>query len=963
MDALAGTLFSDRLRARLLDSARTADALPDLARTRELVAERYENGRTRSGRAARRDLVESVLDALGGRPDGVSVVEALPDERATVDAHADLDGGRAAVTDGRRWRLLVADEPPDRRLDVDLPAALDDRDAFRAFALAFGPDAAFERLRDARERHRERARTALETGLRDAVRTTASALVTTARSDLDAAFDTGCVLAVRLAAARFAAARGRDVADLDAVARWNGDLPFGRSSALADERRRLRALPDETTTAVVDALDAAAVDYAALDARDLGDAYERLLDADLRIEDGAVHLDVDGDRRRRRSAGAYYTPEHVVEYAVAEAVDDPDATVLDPATGSGHFLVRALDHLAVERVRTTDETLADARRRAARQVFGVDVDPLAVELARAAVWLRAGVWPDDRLRAADALGDGPEWFESGFDAVVGNPPYVRSRHINDERKADLRDRFDTAHGAFDLYVPFVERMCDLGERVCAVVPNKWTTARYGQRLRDRLLDRHRLVEVVDASELPVFADAEVYPVVVSVRADDGPTESFRVRSVDSPGELRSGPETAVSRSFVEALGDRVIPVGIEPSFAPVAERVRRECDGLGEHVTLTEGVHTGNVRDELVVDEGDDDCERVVGGSAVERYGVEWDGDWLRRDESVVAADGAYGDLRDPTVFATEKLLVPDISDRPVAAYDDEGLYALNTLYSVRKRPNSDASLRYVLAVVNSAFAAVYFRQVYGGTHVNGGYLRFKPMFAANLPLPDASTHEREELARLATRMCELRRERSRCTLPSPPTAGPRLADLDPFRVGEDTPLGGTTRTHEGLRLGRVAIRTDDEDGALVLAATARYRPEDGDHESDRWGFVETEPTPALAFDVSAARRELLRAFVPRAVDRGDVRSQAGKTISLLERLERLRLPTVEDAGEFLAEWRRLRELDAELAATDAEIDRRVCRAYGLDDWEVALVERLAPRSASRRAVPRDAPEVSIGGS
>jgi hypothetical protein len=952
MDAFAGPLFSDRFRARLRDSVRTVDALPDLARPRELVAARCEAVRASElDPGARRTLVESVFDVLGGRPDDVAVVAAA-DERAAVTAHVDLDGGRAAVTDGRRWRLLVADEPPDRRLDVNLPAVVDDGDAFRTFALAFGPDAAFERLRDARERHREEARTALETGLRDAVGTTASSLVTTAGTDPDAAFDAGCAYAVRLAAARFAAARGRDVPDLDAVARWDGDFPFARSSALAEERRRLRALPDDAATAVVDALDAAAVDYAALRVRDLGDAYERLLDATPRVEDGEVRLGDDGDRRRRRSAGAYYTPEHVVEYAVAEAVNGPDATVLDPAMGSGHFLVRAIDRLAAERVRTTDETLADARRRAVRQVFGVDVDPLAVELARTAVWLRAGVWSDDRLQAADALGDGPEWFDSGFDAVVGNPPYVRSRHIDDERKADLRERFDAARGAFDLYVPFVERMCDLGERVCAVVPNKWTTARYGQRLRDRLLDRHRLVEVVDASELPVFADADVYPVVVSVRADDGPTESFRVRSVDAPDALRSGPETAVSRSFVEALGDRVIPVGVEPSFVPVAERVRRECDGLGEHVTLTEGVHTGNVRDELVVDEADGDCERVVGGSAVERYGVEWDGDWLRRDESVVAADGAYGNLRDPAVFAGEKLLVPDISDRPVAAYDDEGLYALNTLYSVRKRPDSDLSLRYVLAVVNSAFAAVYFRQVYGGTHVNGGYLRFKPMFAANLPLPDTPANERKELARLAARMGELRRERSRCALPSPPAEGPRLADLDPRRVGEDTPLGATTRTHERLRLGRVAVRTDD--GGPVLAATARYRPATGNRESDRWGFVETPPTPALAFDVSGARRDLLRAFVPRAVDRGDVRSQAGKTISLLDRLERLRLPTAEDAEEFLSEWRRLRELDAELAATDAEIDRRVCRAYGLDDEETALVERLAPRQTVPR---RDGPD------
>ena len=76
--------------------------------------------------------------------------------------------------------------------------------------------------------------------------------------------------------------------------------------------------------------------------------------------------------------------------------------------------------------------------------------------------------------------DGKGFDGKRFDAVVGNPPYVRSRHLPAERKADLRERFETVRGAFDLYVPFVERMAAFGGRVSCIVPNKWTTARYGR---------------------------------------------------------------------------------------------------------------------------------------------------------------------------------------------------------------------------------------------------------------------------------------------------------------------------------------------------------------------------------------------------------------------------------------------------------------------------------------------------
>ncbi|WP_327053612.1 Eco57I restriction-modification methylase domain-containing protein [Halomicrococcus gelatinilyticus] len=969
MDAFEGTLFSDRL---LADVAALAD--DDLPATREQVSDRYEQSR-RDG-TNRAQVVESVLSALGGRPSTVAVVGGPPDGHAAVEAHAESDRGdgddpRAAVTDGRRWRLLLADEPPDRHLDVDLPATLDAPERFAIFAVTFGPREAFERLLDAREAHVTTARTDLRQSLQEGVRRAAGRLLGVtadaddagdveadgATEDPNAALDAACVLAFRIAAVRFAAVRGRD-ADAEAPGRAEDDLPFGRAPELATERRLLDGLTRDDVAAVAAALDG--VDYAALDARHLGDAYERLLDATVEVDDGAVSLS--SDDGARGATGAYYTPEYLVDHAVETAVDGPDATVLDPAMGCGHFLVRALDRLTVERARE-GESLDDARRAAVRQLHGVDVDPAAVELARTAVWLRSGHWPDERLRTGDALADGDVRNAlddlDRVDAVVANPPYVRNRAIPDGRKADLRERFETATGSFDLYVPFVERMCELGERVCAVVPNKWTTARYGERLRRRLLDRHRLREILDASNVPAFADADVYPVVVSVAADEGPTDSVRVRTAQSADEVETADGddagAAISRSFVDALGDDVIPVGVDPAFAPLAERVRQECDGLGDHVTLTEGVHTGNVRDELVVERAGTDCERVVGGRDVERYGVEWDGDWLRYDESVVAADGAYGDLRDPTVFEEVKLLVRDISDRPVAAFDEDGLYALNTLYSARRRAESPLPLRYVLAVLNSTFAAVYFRQVYGGTHVSGGYLRCKPMFLANLPLPRAPD-ERDRLADLAARMGTLRRERSARSLDPPTASGPRLADLDPDRVGAGSFLDATARSVEGLRLGRVTVDEAGADSPTVVAATARYRPdgrdrgladgETADRETDEWGFVETDPLPALAFDVDGARRDLLGAFVPRAVERGDVRKQAGRTISLLDRLERVRLPALDDARPFLEEWRHARELDDALAETDAAIDRRVYRAYGLDDDEIALVERLANGTA-----------------
>lgn len=644
--------------------------------------------------------------------------------------------------------------------------------------------------------------------------------------------------------------------------------------------------------------------------------------------------------------------------------------------------------------------------------------------------------------------------EAGFDAVVGNPPYVRSRNLPDDRKEYYREKFDTARGAYDLYVPFAELAGDLGRRVSLVVPNKWTTTDYGRALRDRLLDDEGLREILDASNLDVFPDADVYPVVVTYGdspateaggsssaqtggsspaqtgesptvpdGDDDCEEAIRVRHPDAERDLAAADVTAVPRSLVDRLGGRVIPLDVTPEFADRAADVLAECDRLGDHVTMTEGVHTGNVREKLLVecDEGggtdessrddessetdeegagernetDDEARwpRVADGTSVGRYRLDWDGTRLRDDESLVG-DGEYADLRSPDRFEGEKLLVRDISDRPVAVYDDEEYYALNTLYSVQSRPDSDLSLRYLLGVFNSAFVATYYRQLYGGTHVSGDYLRFKPMFAEEIPVPDpadapvdaddvadllgacgvedaltdaaaaAESDPETAMATLTERVRETRDERAALNCDvldylgtgagAEEAAGPTLGELSvPAEGVGDSILAETTTDREGLRIGDVRVR-EDEAGTLAVEATARYKPGDtgrerrddctergrpeapADRETDRWGYVETDHVTALRVpDATETERTLSEAFVPAAAERAEgfaeFRERATKTNSPLDRLRALTLPDPERVADETARYREVRAQAEELDDRIAALEEAIDRlAYRL---------------------------------
>lgn len=187
---------------------------------------------------------------------------------------------------------------------------------------------------------------------------------------------------------------------LDAGELANADLLAAvRKLATIEERAVLRA-----------------VDYRDLGSEELGSIYESLLELHPELDaDAATFALHTAPGHERKTTGSYYTPTSLISVlldsaldpVLAEAADKPtvaeaerailDLKVVDPAAGSGHFLVAAAHRIAkrLASVRTGDEEPApEAIRTALRDVIGhclyaVDLNPMAVELCKVSVWLEA----------------------------------------------------------------------------------------------------------------------------------------------------------------------------------------------------------------------------------------------------------------------------------------------------------------------------------------------------------------------------------------------------------------------------------------------------------------------------------------------------------------------------------------------------------------------------------------------
>jgi hypothetical protein len=232
-----------------------------------------------------------------------------------------------------------------------------------------------------------------------------------------------------------------------------------------------------------------AVDYKNLGSEELGSVYQGLLEMHPRInaDAGSFELDIAAGNERKTS-GSYYTPDSLVQCLLDSALEPVIAErlakaktpkeketallslkVCDKAAGSGHFIIRAGHRIArhLARVRSGEEEPSPSVYRTALRdvighcLYGVDINPMAVELCKVTLWLEA-LEPgkplsflDHHIRCGNSLlGTTPELISAGlpdetFEAIEGDDKAACAslKKLNRAQREGLRHLFiaeDTA---------------------------------------------------------------------------------------------------------------------------------------------------------------------------------------------------------------------------------------------------------------------------------------------------------------------------------------------------------------------------------------------------------------------------------------------------------------------------------------------------------------------------------------
>ena len=354
-------------------------------------------------------------------------------------------------------------------------------------------------------------------------------------------------------------------------------------------------------------------EFAVLPADILGQVYEQFLGKVIRLT--SDHRAVVEDKPEvKKAGGVFYTPTYIVEYIVKNTVGKllegktpkqaESIRILDPACGSGSFLLGAYQYLldwhmawyvnndpekwtkakkpTVHKGKgdTWHLTTAERKNILLNNIYGVDIDSQAVEVTKLSLLLKVlegetGETLNQQMRlfherALPDLGSnikcgnsliGPDFYESrqmglmdseemyrvnvfdwerefaevfkagGFDAVIGNPPYVRQESLGGEQKEYLKSRYAAFDGVADLYVYFMEkgvRLLRSGGKYSIIVSSSFLRTRFAAPLRSWLKENAAIERIVDFGGLPVFANAKDVYVCIPILRKSSPSATVAV---------------------------------------------------------------------------------------------------------------------------------------------------------------------------------------------------------------------------------------------------------------------------------------------------------------------------------------------------------------------------------------------------------------------------------------------------
>ena len=501
--------------------------------------------------------------------------------------------------------------------------------------------------------------------------------------------------------------------------------------------------------------------------------------------------------------GQVYTPDEVIDYILNNVgytiyANIENKKIIDISCGSGAFIIRAANIL-IKNLKMKKYENSFILKTLQKNICGLDINPFALKLAELNMLLVTFelLWemkkynplfkvqrfnlfitnsvdkkdPDDKetiYYLKNKIGE----FANGFDFVVGNPPYLEAKKMPEQLKKICRANFpDTAKGAFDLYFCFIRMGLELLSKegkLGYIIPNKLQVLKSARWLRKYILDNFSIEEITDISNLKVFKNISVYPILLFIENQKNVNNKIKTYdSIFDIEKIKSSKPIEIDQNNYRNTEDFIFyTLPKESTGLKIYEKMISQNHLLKEYLDIrwTVSFHKRGIINEFISKEPKGLNPKPILGadlyskdSEVFQYKVKWNGFWIDYDRR--KAKKIKNPFPPKKIFETPKLIIRQNAEKLTAAIDEEGKWYLKDVFFsgrlTEKAREKNISLEYIAAVLNSRLLNYYYSILFKGGHVNGGYLHFLVSYLNTLPIVLMTTKEQLEIVKMVKVLLE----------------------------------------------------------------------------------------------------------------------------------------------------------------------------------------------------------------
>ncbi|MED5604266.1 TaqI-like C-terminal specificity domain-containing protein [Fusobacterium pseudoperiodonticum] len=450
--------------------------------------------------------------------------------------------------------------------------------------------------------------------------------------------------------------------------------------------------------------------------------------------------------------------------------------IIDPACGSGAFLITAfefllnynkyLDDKIFDLVGTSDLFSDRTKEILQNNIFGVDLNKESVEITKLSLWLKTAdknktlASLENNIKCGNSLIDDPEIAENlafnwekefpeifangGFDIVVGNPPYVLCQPSNtNEKTLKFYNNFEVSSYKIDLYHLFFEKGIILSKNngyISFITPNTYLVNKYNLKLREFILRNTQIKEIINYKNI-VFEDANVDVSTIILKKSKYTDENVKIL-LSSKNENK----IVLEKQQNDWLKDDEKIFNLRKEF-PINFS---NCISLKEIAKTYFGIQAFDKKSSISQKKENEKYLPMIDGANVFRYQFSKYNQYFNFIDDNIKSGGDY------KVYEKERIVIRQIGKTPIIGYCEANILTSNTIYNIFSITDK-FNLKYIFTLLNSKLLKKYWEYKYNDN--KNLFPKIKGYQLDDLPLVNIPLEKQQPFIEKADKMLSLNRE------------------------------------------------------------------------------------------------------------------------------------------------------------------------------------------------------------